>query len=175
MDRLLNLYEPEITRAQLNLLDSHDVPRFLTCVRGDKDALKLAWLFIFTIPGAPCIYYGDEVGVDGEHDPDCRKGFPWDENRWDKDLLQFVKACIQLRKEHPTLRRGTYKRIVAESEVVAFNRSDENEDITVAFNVATGEKTLKLQFNKAPQVLFGNLTMRDNQVVIPPRSGVVIK
>jgi neopullulanase len=51
-DRLLHLYPHDITYAQLNLLDSHDMPRFLTCASGDKDSLKLAWLFMFTIPGA---------------------------------------------------------------------------------------------------------------------------
>ena len=78
LDRILNLYPKDITYAQLNLLDSHDMPRFLSCVNGDKNALKLAWLFMFTIPGAPCIYYGDEIGVDGGHDPECRKSFPWE-------------------------------------------------------------------------------------------------
>jgi cyclomaltodextrinase len=84
IDRLLNLYRPEITRSQLNLLDSHDMPRFLSCAGGDQASLKLAWLLILSVPGAPCIYYGDEVGVDGEHDPDCRKSFPWDESKWNR-------------------------------------------------------------------------------------------
>ena len=73
IDDLLGLYDPAITQVQLNLLDSHDTPRFITCARGDESALRLATLFMFTYPGAPCIYYGDEIGLDGRHDPDCRR------------------------------------------------------------------------------------------------------
>ena len=95
-----------MTRAQLNLLDSHDTARFITCARGDESALRLAALFMLTYPGAPCIYYGDEIGLDGRHDPDCRKAFPCDENRWNHDLRDFFKRCIALRWAHPALRRG---------------------------------------------------------------------
>ena len=60
IDHLLAMYDPAVTQAQLNLLDSHDTPRFITCARGDESALRLATLFMFTYPGAPSIYYGDE-------------------------------------------------------------------------------------------------------------------
>jgi len=175
LDRLLRLYPEDITYAQLNLLDSHDMPRFLTCASGDKDSLKLAWLFMFTIPGAPCIYYGDEVGVDGGHDPDCRKSFPWDESKWDKDLFQYAKACAALRSKHASLRRGSYKRIYADGEVWAYARSYGAENLVIAFNASTEPKTLDLFPNKKATVLFGKPTFAGNQVVIPPRSGVALK
>lgn len=175
LDRLFNLYSWDITSAQLNLLDSHDMPRFLSCTNGDKDSLKLAWLFMFTIPGAPCIYYGDEVGVDGGHDPYCRKSFPWDESNWDHDLLEYAKACTALRKDHAALRRGEYKRIHADGDVMVFMRSHKNENMTVAFNVSAEEKTVELALGKKHKVLFGKPHIEGNQVTIPPRSGVVIK
>ncbi|HVN16004.1 MAG TPA: glycoside hydrolase family 13 protein, partial [Anaerolineales bacterium] len=103
IDRLFHLYHPEFTYAQLNLLDSHDMPRFLSCASGDKVSLQLAWLFIHTFPGAPCIYYGDEIGLDGGQDPDCRKSFPWNDARWDTNLLDYLKSCIKMRKDHPAL------------------------------------------------------------------------
>lgn len=175
IDRILNLYPQEITFAQFNLLDSHDMPRFLSCANGDKEALKLAWLFMFAIPGAPCIYYGDEVGVDGGHDPDCRKSFLWDETKWDHDLREYAKACISLRKEHPSLRRGEYKRIHAEGDVMVFSRSYKNETLTIAFNVAKEERTVNMHFEKNPNVLFGSPIVKDGQIAIPPRSGIVLK
>jgi len=175
IDRLFNLYSPEITRAQLNLLDSHDMPRFITCTNGDKDALKLAWLFMFTIPGAPCIYYGDEVGVDGAHDPYCRKSFPWDEGKWDTDLRDYAKACIELRKGNSALRRGDYKRILADGDVMAFERVYKESRIVTAFNVSNEERTVELTFDKSPKILFGKPAISGNQVRIPPRSGVVLK
>jgi neopullulanase len=175
VDRILNIYPPDITASQLNLLDSHDMPRFLSCVSGDKASLKMAWLFMFTIPGAPCLFYGDEIGVDGGHDPECRKAFPWDESKWDKDLLEYAKTCIALRKEHASLRRGDYKRIYAEDDVMAYIRSLHNEKITVVFNVSNEEKTIELAFIKKPQVLLGKPVISRNKITIPPRSGVVMK
>jgi neopullulanase len=56
IDHNLGLYRPDITSSQLNLLDSHDTPRFISCASGDKDALKLTLLFLFAYPGAPCIW-----------------------------------------------------------------------------------------------------------------------
>jgi len=78
-------------------------------------ALLLAWLFLFTYPGAPCIYYGDEIGLDGGADPECRKSFPWDETRWDHDLRDYLKKLIVLRKENPALRRGSLLRLASHS------------------------------------------------------------
>ena len=175
LDRLLHLYPHDITYAQLNLLDSHDTPRFLSSAGGDRDALKLAWLLMCTIPGAPCIYYGDEIGVDGGHDPDCRKSFPWDERKWDKDLLEYARSCIALRTKYVPLRRGDYKRVHADGEVLAYSRSYGAENITVAFNTAREERTITLPSAKKPYVLFGTPSISGNQVTIPPRSGVVLK
>ncbi len=78
IEYLLHLYPREVTEVQLNLLDSHDTARFLTMARGDVTALKLATLFQMTYPGAPSIYYGDEIGLEGRRDPDSRRAFPWD-------------------------------------------------------------------------------------------------
>jgi cyclomaltodextrinase len=134
--RLLALYDWEVTLVQLNLLDSHDMPRFLTLVGGDKAALKLATLFQMTFPGAPCVYYGDEIGMEGRHDPDCRRAFPWDEARWDHDLLAFFRRAIALRHAHPALRRGRYLRLHADSQhgVYAFARQGEGETLVVVLN-----------------------------------------
>jgi len=176
LDRLFNLYKPDITRSQLNLLDSHDMPRFLSCASGDKNSLKLAWLFMFTIPGAPCIYYGDEIGVDGGHDPECRKSFPWDESKWDTDLLEYVKACTALRKANPALRRGEYNRLHTYDRVMAFSRTLNEQTLIAAFNASDEERKLEIPGSaQKPRVLFGNPTIMGNQLTIPPRSGVVIK
>ncbi len=76
IDRAMALYEDEITQAQLNLLGSHDTPRVASLLGNDRSALALAYSFLFTIPGAPCIYYGDEIQMLGGPDPDCRRSFP---------------------------------------------------------------------------------------------------
>ena len=175
LDRILNLYPAEITFAQLNLLDSHDMPRFLSCVNGDKNALKLAFLLMFTLPGAPCIYYGDEIGMDGGHDPECRKSFPWElKDKWDIDLLEFTKACTALRTKYISLRRGVYKRLYAEGEVMAFERTHQKERLIISLNTSNEVKTIELDFNKKPSVLFGKPKISGNKITIPPRSGIVL-
>jgi neopullulanase len=182
IDRLFNLYRPEITQAQLNLLDSHDMPRFLSCVGGDKSALKLAWLFMFTIPGAPCIYYGDEIGLDGGHDPDCRKSFPWEESKWDVELLNYVKACIALRKAHPELRQAGYKRLFAEHGVYAFARFGADRELIVALNASDEPRqaTVPREAKGKPKVVFGQATeiaAADGKLkfTLPPRGGIVFR
>src|SRR5262249_35908155 len=84
LGELLGAYAPETTAVQLNLLGSHDTPRVLSLLGNDREALELAVLLQATLPGAPCIYSGDEVGVEGGIDPDNRRAFPWDETRWDR-------------------------------------------------------------------------------------------
>jgi cyclomaltodextrinase len=144
IDNLLGLYDPAVTQVQLNLLDSHDTPRFITCARGDESALRLTTLFMFTYPGAPCIYYGDEIGLDGRHDPDCRKAFPWDESRWNHDLRAYFQRCIGLRKAHPALRRGSFDLLLSESDVYAFARRGESETVIVALNLSRGARDVSL-------------------------------
>ncbi len=174
VERLLNLYSRENTFSQLNLLDSHDTPRFLSCANGDKDSLKLAWLFIFSMPGAPCIYYGDEIGLDGRHDPDCRKSFPWDENRWDKNLLDYLKACAALRAAEAALRYGDTQRLQVDESLVVFSRVHEGERVVIAFNVSNEPRMLESPFDN-PRILFGNAGITGNKITIPPRSGIALK
>jgi len=136
LDHLLALYDWQVTLVQLNLLSSHDMPRFLTLAQGDKPALRLATLFQMTFPGAPCIYYGDEIGMEGGHDPDSRRAFPWDETRWDRDMLALFRRAIALRHDHPVLRRGCYLRLHADDQhgVHAFARQGEGETLVVVLN-----------------------------------------
>lgn len=122
IDRLLSLYPWEVTLAQLNLLGSHDTPRLLTLFRGDKRRVRLAVLLQMTFPGAPCVYYGDEIGMEGGDDPDCRRAFPWDESLWDADLRDWYRRCIRLRHMYPALRRGEFRRLYADRTVYAFAR-----------------------------------------------------
>ena len=182
IDRILNLYSPEITRVNYNLLDSHDMPRFLSCANGDKDSLKLAWLLLLTFPGAPSIYYGDEIGVDGKHDPECRKSFPWDEKQWDRDLLGYLKSAISLRKSHASLRRGMFERLWSADGVYAFGRAHESESLVVALNVSEAERRIEVRFEakKKPKAVFGqpsDMALTDTRLsfTVPPRSGVVLK
>lgn len=134
IDRLLALYRRGVTEVQYNLLGSHDTPRFKTLARGDNSAYCLATLFQMTFPGAPSIYYGDEIGLEGRHDPGCREGFPWDKGQWDQELRDFVRRCIALRKRHPALRKGEFAWLSASQGVVAYGRRLGAETLLVVLN-----------------------------------------
>jgi neopullulanase len=181
IDHNLGLYKKDITYSQLNLLDSHDTPRFLSCASGDKDTLKLAWLFLFTYPGAPCIYYGDEIGMDGEHDPYCRKSFPWDESKWDKNLLNYAKEVVVLRKKNPALRRGDFKRLWSDHGVYAFSRTYKGRTFVVALNASESPQQIHVTFEakKSPKPIFGKASeiSVDGRLkfTVPARSGVVLR
>ena len=134
VEALLQLYPPEVTAVQLNLLDSHDTARYLTLAGGDKSALCLSTLFQMVYPGAPCVYYGDEVGVEGGKDPLSRASFPWDETRWDGELHDFFKRAIKLRADHPALRTGQYTTLYGDDNVYALARHQDDDKVVVAFN-----------------------------------------
>jgi len=188
VDGMVNSCDWQVTLAQFNLLDSHDMPRFLTLVNEDRNALKLATLFQMTFPGAPCVYYGDEIGMVGQHDPDCRRTFPWDESRWDHDLLTWFQRAIALRKVHPVLRRGRYLRLLADdaTSVYAFARQGEGETLTVVLNNGTTSYDLNVpvQGLYADGTILYDLWGDDSQaqvseekitgLTLPPRSGAVL-
>ena len=177
---LLELYPWEIQLTQLNLLASHDTARMLTIVGGDRPSVELATLLLCTFPGAPSIYYGDEVGLPGGLDPDCRRVFP-EEGEWDQDLLAYHKGVIAVRNQHPCLRTGDYQMLFAQGGVYVFARILNDEEIIVALNVDTQaaqiEFTPKLR-SQPNKLLFGEaqLSWRDGQISLnlPPRKGSII-
>lgn len=87
----------EANKGMLNILDSHDTPRFLTRAGGSLGRLKLAALFQMSFVGAPSVYYGTEIGMEGEGDPDCRRTMNWDQSTWNQDVYSFYKEMIKLR------------------------------------------------------------------------------
>jgi len=144
VDRLFDLYDWEAVCAHLNLLDSHDMARASWIVRDNLDALRQAVLFLMTMPGAPCIYYGDEVGLSAAGDPHCREAFPDDETDWNADLLSFYRRATALRHRHEVLRTGRVEWLRAEGRVVAFRRVQGDRAALVAFNASPDAARLQL-------------------------------
>ncbi len=132
IERLLERYPRSNVLAQQNLLDSHDTARVLTIFNGRKDLLKLAVLLQMTYPGAPMIYYGDEIGLEGGKDPDCRRAFPWDERQWDHELRGYYKRLIGLRSAHRALRDGDYATLLAHDGLVVLLRQAGDERAVVS-------------------------------------------
>ncbi len=146
--RVIGHYHPNITAVMMNLLDSHDMPRFVSIAKGDQSALRLATLFQMTYPGAPSIYYGDEIGMTGGHDPANRAAFPWHKpETWDRDLLHEFQRMIALRNAHPALRRGSFTPLYAQDDVFAFAREYEGETFVIALNSATATRRIEVDLS----------------------------
>ncbi|MGE5864706.1 MAG: alpha-amylase family glycosyl hydrolase [Rhizobacter sp.] len=88
-----------------NMLASHDTPR-LKHMLPDWTDRQLALTAQFTLPGIPVIYYGEENGMDGAGDPDCRRPMEWREAQWDRATRDFYRRLIDLRQAHPALWQG---------------------------------------------------------------------
>ncbi len=170
----------------MNLLDSHDMPRALYLMGEDKSALRLCVLFQMTMPGAPCIYYGDEIGLSAGGDPYCREAFPWEkESEWDWELLSFYRDVTDLRNKHPVLRTGSFKFIYAQDDIVAFHREAEGKEAVVIFNAGSDGSELKIPASDISGLEFSRIwpkghsqsikVVNDNLAIqIPPREALVL-
>lgn len=135
VEALLNLYHPSVTQVQLNLLDSHDTARYLTTAQNDESSLLLSTLFQMVYPGAPCVYYGDEIGMTGGKDPLSRGSFNWDEKSWNKGIRDYFKKAIALRNAHPALRTGKYVTLCGNDGIYSIARHQDDDKLVVIFNV----------------------------------------
>ena len=142
LGRALTAYHPEVNAVQLNLVGSHDTPRLRSLCGGDLDGVRLTSLVLLTIGGAPCVYYGDEIGLAGEHDPGCRGAFPTDASAWDAELRDFFRGLIALRHGERALRRGAFEIVGAAGMTAAYRRSDGPRSFVVALN--PGEEAARL-------------------------------
>ncbi len=136
LNQHIQQYPVENGHAMYNMLSSHDTERVLTMVGGSFQKTKLAYLILFTLPGAPAIFYGDEIGLTGGKDPDCRKAFPWDESKWNNDLRLFIKDLVRIRKIEPSLRRGNInfgKSHITEGWIY-WSRQYENRECLIVVN-----------------------------------------
>lgn len=141
---LLSLYPIENVHAMYNLLGSHDVDRVWNMLGGDLNRLKLAYLMLFSLPGVPAVYYGDEIGISGGKDPDCRKAFTWQPESWNKELREWVKKLIAIRKSQEVLKRGDYRRLYEDDRFQAFMRVWNDQHMIVGLNASREIREFRL-------------------------------
>jgi len=146
VDELFELYPRENTNAHFLPMGSHDTVRLFTICGGDERKVRQAFLFQFCHPGAPIIYYGDEIGMEGQKDPLNRRTFPWDESSWNHALRGFVQQLISLRQRLPQLRRGNLKRLAVSDKmrVCAFSRVSDEGSAAVLLNASDSIHQIQL-------------------------------
>ncbi|MEU6415328.1 glycoside hydrolase family 13 protein [Microbispora sp. NPDC046933] len=133
---------PEAKGLMLNLLGSHDTERVRTRCGGEPEATRFAFGLLMAAEGAPMIYYGDEVGMRGFNDPDCRRCMTWSEKDWDHEQLAWLKTLTRLRRDHVALRRGSESTVLAGENVIVRARVHPDETVLVLANRGNAAETL---------------------------------
>ena len=187
---ILQAYPEPAAAVMLNLLGSHDTVRPMTSARWrDSDArhaldsLKLMAAMQFTFLGSPCVYYGDEIGLQGEKDPDCRRCFPWGWEQQDEDgdqkseLLAYYKKLIALRKANPALRSGAFYPLEADShqQLYVFERRCPGNRCIVALNSSGRDRLFSLPRDFSATELLTSQPIRGGRVTVPARQAIVVR
>lgn len=135
-------YPTGILHGQLNLLDSHDVNRFFSYCQNDIRRLRLAEVFLFTAPGTPCVFYGDELGMSGNREESLRGPMPWVNPPYDE--RSFFKQLISLRKNNSALVYGSYRALFMDADgMYIYERQLDNQSIIVAINARNSNVDLR--------------------------------
>ncbi|WP_026507729.1 alpha-amylase family glycosyl hydrolase [Butyrivibrio sp. MC2013] len=135
-----------IREIQFNLLGSHDVPRLHNNPKVNRDELKGAVIMQFMLPGSPCIYYGDEAGIDGYvgDDAGCRYPMPWDSGFEEGEIFKFYQTLTGLKVQTDEFKYGSWKILYAEGDVLAMARFSDKEAYVGIMSVADEDKEIEL-------------------------------
>ena len=162
---LLDNYPKETLDCLMNSLSTHDTPRILTVLGGKecadkeemsrtsmskearesaKQKLKMAAVLQYTLPGVPCVFYGDEAGLEGYMDPFCRACFPWDDI--DEELCSFYRKLGEIRTvcAREALRDGEYRELYADASCLVFERRKGKASVCVWCNRSSVKYTASL-------------------------------
>jgi glycosidase len=141
-------YPMQSNYAMQNLLGSHDTERYLTLCKGDLRRVKLSLIMQMTYIGAPMVYYGDEIGMEGGKDPDCRRCMIWDKKSWNMPLFKLTKSLAHIRSDRIALRQGDFtdltESLKAKDGIVAFQRGFKKEKVVVVLNNTSGRTTISI-------------------------------
>lgn len=185
-------YPKPILDCVMNMLSSHDTMRILTVLGANDHSLskadkakfklsehqlqaaivreKIAAVLQYTLPGSPCIYYGDEVGLEGFEDPLNRRYFPW----WDmnRDLLGFYRKLGRVKAHHEALRIGTIRIVEEEGRVLGYIREHGHEQILVMVNM--GDEIYEYPSVTGDLIVYNNSYLKNTCLTIGPRGYAVV-
>lgn len=185
-------YPPHKMAYMMNVLGTHDTERILTVLGGDKaegctnaekstkkmkpseyrtakKRLKIAALLQMTLPGIPCVYYGDEAGMEGYKDPFNRRPFPW--HNVDTELYEWYKKLTDIRKTSQVFTAYDFEVVKKSNGIFAFNRKTENEILTVITNMSSDVVKIKLS---APQRSLLTGKNHKSVITLQPLSGEIL-
>ncbi len=140
----------QLAFVQFNLLDSHDIYRLHTFTKVvSADTLRGALIMLYLLPGAPSIFYGDEVGIDGDMSTNegCRYPMPWDESRWDTGRLELYRTLNRLKREETALHDGPLRFLHTESDMIIAARIGRERSVIGVFSRGVSERTIHLDIS----------------------------
>ena len=199
MEQLRENYPSPAFYSAMNFLSTHDTPRILTLLGGEptpadkaeraaaqlspagrelaRRRLMLGALLLYTFPGSPTVYYGDEAGMEGYEDPLNRRAFPWGAE--DEELLRWYRKLGQLRGGRPSLQRGDICYLYADGSGLALRRQWDSEVTTAAMNSGKEPLTMTLSWPHpiATDAMTGQQFLADHgtvRLILPPVSGVLL-
>ncbi|MEN4010887.1 MAG: glycoside hydrolase family 13 protein [Bellilinea sp.] len=151
LEKIQDAYGMENLYGMYLLLGSHDTERIITLLNHDMQKVRLAYLLLFAFPGAPAIYYGDEIGLRGGKDPDCRRAFVWAEEDWDVNLRDWIKRLIGVRRSNPIFRHGNLQVVDSANAENGFVllRQDGEKRVLIASNFSSQKTVLKIHASHA--------------------------
>lgn len=152
IQHVIHMYPDNVNEVAFNLLGSHDTPRILNIAGHRKERVKLLFAFQLSFLGAPCIYYGDEISMDGGADPGCRKCMIWEEENQDREQLAFVQKLVKLRKDIPLFGNSGKFRILEASDAtnhIMYSKENEDELFVAVLNNSEKELSASLPFSSS--------------------------
>ncbi len=190
IETVVENYPPQVTRLLMNSLGTHDTERALTLLAGEPTngrgrrwqseqrlspeqralgvrRLRLAATLQYCVPGVPCVYYGDEAGLEGYRDPFNRGCYPWGQE--DTSLVAWFEALGQMRHNCDVLREGAFCPVDAPEGTVVFERQSEDERLLCAVNCREQQAALPMPEGAFRQLL-GEAWVQNNALFLPPLS-----
>jgi glycosidase len=200
MEKILSIlenYPPPVIRCLMNNIGTHDTERALTVLAGEplrghgrrwqsvthltKECrarglalMRLASLMQFTLPGVPCVYYGDEAGAEGYRDPFNRACYPWGGE--DAGLVGWYRRLGRLRADCPCLDGGEFLPLLADGDGFAYIRQGEKDALLCAFNRGGAPLAVKLTGEwQGAEALLGPSPNAENRLTLPALSCAAVR
>lgn len=178
INRMLSLYPYEVSERMYNLLDSHDTPRFIYECNNDIPKYKLAIALQMTVTGCPAIFYGDEIGLSGDNDPDCRLCMQWDETKQNNEIRSWYTKLISIRKENEVLYKGGYRSLICDDDnnIYAFERKLNNEIMVIVINASDQDNCISLPYeNIRWHDVLNEIYITESVISVPAFSVYILK
>lgn len=146
----LTRYPEPASHVLYNMASTHDKERFITLTQGNVERVKPFVIFQFTFLGAPAIYYGEEVGLEGGADPDNRRPMIWDAAKQNQELQALYKKMIHIRRTYPALQRGSYRVVYTDdkAKILVFEREYQGQRVLSVINNNDQPAALQINFQE---------------------------